>query len=220
MAKKTIKTDNGSKDFDSLVRQIQTTSDILQQDARLVINRNVTTRAWLTGFYIVEYEQHGSDRAKYGENLLLNLSKRLDGKSFGLSSLKNYRQFYLYYPELVTPIVAYLQLLMQKSQSLFGFLQSTENQWFTKGQTPFGFFPASDESSEEKSQALSDLFGNTRQIAFISKDGFALQTTDGEVMAVPQMAFNRIPFSHFTLLIHIEDPLKRAFYAIETMRGP
>ena len=107
MAKKTIKTDNGSKDFDSLVRQIQTTSDILQQDARLVINRNVTTRAWLTGFYIVEYEQHGSDRAKYGENLLLNLSKRLDGKSFGLSSLKNYRQFYLYYPELVTPIVAF-----------------------------------------------------------------------------------------------------------------
>ena len=47
----------------------------------------------------------------------------------------------------------------------------------------------------------------------------SIQTTDGEVMAVPQMAFNRIPFSPFTLLIHIEDPLKRAFYAIETMRG-
>ena len=43
-----------SEDFDSLVRRIQNTSDVLQQDARLVINRNVTTRAWLTGFYIVE----------------------------------------------------------------------------------------------------------------------------------------------------------------------
>ena len=53
-----------SQDFNSLVSRIQNTSDILQQDARLVINRNVTTRAWLTGFYIVEYEQHGSDRAK------------------------------------------------------------------------------------------------------------------------------------------------------------
>ena len=42
-----------SEDFDSLVRRIQNTSDVLQQDARLVINRNVTTRAWLTGFYIV-----------------------------------------------------------------------------------------------------------------------------------------------------------------------
>jgi len=50
-----------SEDFDSLVRHIQNTSDVLQQDARLVINRNVTTRAWLTGFYIVEYEQHGKE---------------------------------------------------------------------------------------------------------------------------------------------------------------
>ena len=25
-----------------------------------------TSRAWLTGYYIVEYEQHGADRAKYG----------------------------------------------------------------------------------------------------------------------------------------------------------
>jgi len=33
-----------SLDFDSLVNHIQNTSDILQQDARLVINRNVTTR--------------------------------------------------------------------------------------------------------------------------------------------------------------------------------
>ena len=69
-----------SLDFDSLVNRIQNTSDILQQDARVVINKNVTTRAWLTGFYIVEYEQHGNDRAKYGEKLLQNLSKRLDGK--------------------------------------------------------------------------------------------------------------------------------------------
>ena len=63
-----------SQDFNSLVSRIQNTSDILQQDARLVINRNVTTRAWLAGFYIVEYEQHGSDRAKYGDKLLKRLA--------------------------------------------------------------------------------------------------------------------------------------------------
>ena len=75
-----------SLDFDSLVNRIQNTSDILQQDARLVINRNVTTRAWLTSFYIVEYEQHGSDRAKYGENLLKHLAEKLDRKSWSLTS--------------------------------------------------------------------------------------------------------------------------------------
>ena len=42
----------------------------LRQDALVVINRSVTARAWLTGYYIVEYEQCGRDRAKYGEGLL------------------------------------------------------------------------------------------------------------------------------------------------------
>ena len=53
-------------DFEGLVGRIQAASDALQQDALVVINRSVTTRAWLTGYYIVEYEQHGADRAKYG----------------------------------------------------------------------------------------------------------------------------------------------------------
>ena len=82
-----------SQDFNSLVSRIQNTSDILQQDARLVINRNVTTRAWLTGFYIVEYEQHGSDRAKYGDKLLKCLAEKLDRKSWSQTSLKNARAF-------------------------------------------------------------------------------------------------------------------------------
>ena len=35
-------------DFESLVGRIQATSDALQQDALVVINRSVTARAWLT----------------------------------------------------------------------------------------------------------------------------------------------------------------------------
>ena len=65
-------------DFEVLVGRIQATSDALQQDALVVINRSVTTRAWLTGYYIVEYEQHGADRAKYGEGLLKKLAERLN----------------------------------------------------------------------------------------------------------------------------------------------
>ena len=71
-------------DFDALVGRIQATSDALQQDALVVINRSVTTRAWLTGYYIVEYEQHGADRAKYGEGLLKKLAQRLSGSAFAL----------------------------------------------------------------------------------------------------------------------------------------
>ena len=86
---------NKNVDFESLVKHIQHASEALQQDVRLVINRNVTTRAWLTGFYIVEYEQHGNDRAKYGDKLLKRLAERLDDKSWSQTSLKNARVFYL-----------------------------------------------------------------------------------------------------------------------------
>ena len=38
-----------NNDFDGLVAHIQQTQDVLQNNARLVINRHVTAKAWLTG---------------------------------------------------------------------------------------------------------------------------------------------------------------------------
>lgn len=107
-------------DFNSLVLQIQHATEVLQENARMVINRDVTARAWLTGFYIVEYEQNGRDRAQYGDQLLKRLSERLEGKSFGETSLKNYRQFYLMYPQLLHPLTQYLITQSQKSQTVIG----------------------------------------------------------------------------------------------------
>jgi len=40
------------------------------------------------------------------------------------------------------------------------------------------------------------------------------------VMPVPQMVFDRLSYTHIAILAYIDDPLKRAFYAIEAMRGP
>ena len=80
-------------DFEELVGRIQTTSDALRQDVLVVINRSVTARAWLTGYYIVEYEQRGKDRAEYGAGLLKSLAERLSQSGLGLASLKNSRAF-------------------------------------------------------------------------------------------------------------------------------
>ena len=77
-----------NNDFDGLVAHIQQTQDVLQNNARLVINRHVTAKAWLTGYYIVEYEQKGADRAKYGEQLLKSLSERLGKKKYSVTTLK------------------------------------------------------------------------------------------------------------------------------------
>ncbi|MBQ7651287.1 MAG: hypothetical protein IJS15_10025 [Victivallales bacterium] len=103
--------------FDGLVNQIESTTAILCEDVKSVINRSVTARAWLTGFYIVEYEQHGSDRAKYGEELLKVLAKRLDDRSLSHETLKKNRRFYLTFPELKNPIASYLSARFGKGES-------------------------------------------------------------------------------------------------------
>lgn len=207
-------------DFESLIGRIQSTSSALQEDARLVINRNVTTRAWLTGFYIVEYEQHGNDRAKYGERLLKRLAERLDDKSFSLTNLKNYRSFYLLFPEVGYPVVRYLRQKFEKSQTPSDLFLLTDYQPFEKSQTLSDLLDLRNNKYSEKSQALISFFDEPTGTALISSDGFAMQTEDGKVMPVPQMVFDRMSYSHLTLLLHISDPLKRAFYAIEAMRGP
>ncbi len=46
----------------------------------------------------MEYEQHGNDRAKYGEQLLKRLSLCLKDQRYNVTLLKNSRSFYLSYP--------------------------------------------------------------------------------------------------------------------------
>lgn len=60
----------------------------------------MTLRNWAIGFYIVEYEQGGSDRAEYGANLLKNLEKQIDEKGMNSTLFKWCRQFYLLYPQI------------------------------------------------------------------------------------------------------------------------
>lgn len=113
-------------DFDGLVSQIQTAQDVLQTNARLVINRHVTAKAWLTGFYIVEYEQNGSDRAKYGEKLLPSLSSRLGQSKYSVTTLKIYRQFYQTYSNLFDEVAGFAKTLPLIGQSLTDQLQLPE----------------------------------------------------------------------------------------------
>ena len=57
---------------------------------------------WQIGHRIVEEEQGGEAKAAYGESLLEELSKSLTsefGRGFSLANLRNFRQFYLTYPE-------------------------------------------------------------------------------------------------------------------------
>ncbi len=164
--------------------------DVLQAQAAHAINLALTARNWLVGYYIVEFEQNGEDRAKYGENLLNRLSKDINRKGFEPRSLRVYRRFYLVYPQLGTEIGSYLQknnLLTSNLgvtsiwQAAPAILQISENQ--TKG-----IWQAAPAKLEEWATPADRLF-------------------------------HRMNYTCLAYLTSIEDPLKRAFYEQETIRG-
>lgn len=86
--------------FELLVNTIQQTHSTLQQSALKSINKHLTIRNWLVGFYIVEFEQKGEDRATYGEKLLPELAKSINIKGLSVTNLKLNRQFYNTYPQI------------------------------------------------------------------------------------------------------------------------
>ena len=70
--------------------------------AQSAVNSAMVEAYWLIGKRIVEEEQQGEKKAKYGERLLENLSRELSqefGKGFSYANLRNFRQFYLTYPD-------------------------------------------------------------------------------------------------------------------------
>ena len=95
--------------FESLVGRINLIQDALQAQAAHAVNLSLTARNWLVGYYIVEFEQHGEDRAKYGEKLLSRLSENLNRRGFNPRRLRDYRHVYQVYPSLSVEIVKYLE---------------------------------------------------------------------------------------------------------------
>ena len=113
--------------FESLVGRINLIQDALQAQAAHAVNLSLTARNWLVGYYIVEYEQHGEDRAKYGEKLINKLSQRINRKGFEPRRLREYRQLYIVYPILGVEVAKYINanqslLLDSKTSSIWQLL--------------------------------------------------------------------------------------------------
>lgn len=181
--------------FDGLISQIQAANEALQNNARLVINRHVTAKAWLTGYYIVEYEQNGCDRARYGEQLLQNLAKRL-GKKYAFSTLKLYRLFYVTYPQLGGNIGNFLRHLPISQSLISQFrLPTAKSQSLISQSTPI----------------MQSLIAQSESIG---------QTASAQFKGVaPEQLFNRLSFTHLAAILPIKDPLQRAFYETMAIRG-
>lgn len=72
-----------------------------RKNAFRTVNIIMVESYWNAGRMIVEEEQQGRKRAGYGEALIQALSERLTaefGKGFSAANLRNFRQFYLFFP--------------------------------------------------------------------------------------------------------------------------
>ena len=164
-------------DFESLVKHISTIQNTLQAQAAHAVNLALTSRNWLMGCYIVEFEQHGEDRAAYGEQLLKKLEQRLKTKGLNERRFREFRRLYLVYPQLKEPISQYIASQIQIRQSLTA--ESENGVWKLSTEHP--------------------------------------QT---ETWMIPaDRLFNRLSSTHLNTISGIENPVKRAFYEMETMRG-
>ena len=86
--------------FSDLASIIQSTHDVAQSSAIRAINRMQTMRNWLIGYYIVEFEQHGKDRAEYGTQLLKKLEEQVNRKGLNVTLFQTSRNFYNLYPQM------------------------------------------------------------------------------------------------------------------------
>ncbi|GHT74414.1 hypothetical protein AGMMS50262_07330 [Bacteroidia bacterium] len=185
--------------FNQLTNSIRHTSETLRSYAGKAINQYLTVRNWLVGFYIVEFEQHGEDRAKYGEKLLRLLAKELKDNSLSYRNLQLYRQFYQTYPQLghILPAFVRKNNLLDIWQSVIAILDEQP-----KGivQSPIAQLQNAENQSVGIGQSLIVQFNE-------------------EFLVEPQRLLSELSYTHLVQLFPIKDPLKRAFYEIECING-
>ena len=180
-----IENRNRDLTFETLVGRIILIQDALQAQAAHAVNLSLTARNWLVGYYIVEFEQYGKDRAKYGEKLLKQLASSINRRGLGERRLYEHRLTYQVYPHLGGVIAEFL------------------------------FKYGHDENLRLPTAKLQD--------ADLLVDGkLRLPTAEfakEEWQTPADRLFYRLSATHLVLLANLKDPLQRAFYEQETIRG-
>lgn len=111
--------------FESLVAEIEQTHSHFQQQAVKAVNISLTIRNYLIGFYIVEFEQNGEDRAAYGSKLLDSLAAKLSIKGLVSAEISRCRQFYFWYPQILGALTQEFKNLVP--QHILGTLSQDSN---------------------------------------------------------------------------------------------
>lgn len=188
----------------ALVKAISSVNTEMVTRVAAAANQGLVLRNWMIGAYIVEFEQEGADRAKYGARLLETLAADLKAKGvkgLGFTTLKMCRLFFQTYPAIgravldqsggAVPVNAIGQALLDQlalpggdsANSVCGIRQGQSGNLVTGGdqlrQAPLAELPT---------------------------------PLNPEKLA-------RISWAHFLELIRLDDPWQRAFYENELLRS-
>jgi predicted nuclease of restriction endonuclease-like (RecB) superfamily len=170
------------QEIQNLVTVISETQSYFRQQAQKQVNIGLTLRNWFFGFYIVQYEQKGKDRAVYGENLIRNLSKLLcenNLKGFSEVNLRMYRSFYLCYPEIQQSVTVEFYLNDFHKNTIF---QSVN----------------------------AKLIGDENQVE--NNEIVIFQSQSGKSISDIEKMINNLSFTHIVELIKQDNDIKRSFY--------
>jgi predicted nuclease of restriction endonuclease-like (RecB) superfamily len=170
--------------FASLVKQIASVQSAMQTAAAHAINVSLTLRNWLIGYYIVEFEQNGEDRAKYGEKLLQNLEEKINTKGMTVVRFREYRRIYMTYPQIGEEIANLLPAETINSLSL------------ANSNLPIHRALSGESESEIRRPLVVEFKG-----------------------LPASLLIKKIPYVHLLIISRIENPVKRAFYELETIKG-
>jgi predicted nuclease of restriction endonuclease-like (RecB) superfamily len=195
--------------YNQLVKAIDSASQQLLGRAAAAVNQALVIRNWLIGVYIVEFEQNGEDRAKYGARLLPHLAADLKKRGVRGASpdmLERMRQVYFTYPhigsEISAPVVRKLTVRLlgnigtRKSSSL---VRKSVSKMISMIPSP-----AVTESAEEMPKQIS---------------APPVRTSSCNITPLSANAVLQFSWTHLIELVRIDDPLKRAFYENECLKG-
>ena len=191
--------------YRQLIRAIESASQELAGRVASVANQALVIRNWMVGAYLVEFEQRGEDRAKYGEKLLERIAGDLEAKDlkgFSLSNLRSFRQFYRTYPQIGQAVAGFFPEWPATPirQSVTGELPGTSSQ------------PAGPKIGRPVIGGLTVAAPSIRQ----SPAGGSAAPGIRPLSAGLVLQFT---WTHIVDLLRLDDPLRRAFYENECLKG-
>ena len=185
-------------------------SDIkkLIEQAKNFLVQNINTTLVFTNYHIgkmiVDDEQQGSERAKYAEKTLSNLSKKLTkefGKGYSARNLRAFRQFYLIYEKRNI-----WQSVIAKSEKTKTMISKPKNTQSLIGQSV-------------KTKSLISQFGASPSPIQQSAVANSKQMLTAQSVIAQFSELFKLSWTHYILLMRIENEDERNFYEIETVKN-